>query len=390
MPNLPVRYTKPATIAMVKLPEVGFRDLYPALLADARTANTRRAREKDMTLFASWLQAPDPETACAMLCSGSRAQANAIVLAWRSVEAERGTSPASWNRRLCTLRKIVELANQLDLIDWHLTITGYNVKAYRDTSGPGRAGWRKLWQAAVNDGDGPTARRDRAFIRLMHDSALRVSEATQLDMIDLDLARARVNITGKGSHGQKRWVGLSAVCVELLTAWLEARGTIASEAVFVSRPEAKRDRSGARRMSQRVADSEAGRLLHSLRAAGMTYAAIAAELHARGMTTPTGKAWTSKYVAYCLYRLRPDRSFRLGTREVNRRLARLSELAGLGKVRPHGLRHEAITTSLDKTNGDIVKAQSFARHASVRTTQIYNDNRKDVSGECAALLGNDD
>lgn len=68
----------------------------------------------------------------------------------------------------------------------------------------------------------------------------------------------------------------------------------------------------------------------------------------------------------------------------------LGRKAGLGRrVRPHGLRHEAVTRVLQLTGGNIDAAQKFARHKDPKTTQRYNDNRADVAGQMARLLGDD-
>lgn len=56
------------------------------------------------------------------------------------------------------------------------------------------------------------------------------------------------------------------------------------------------------------------------------------------------------------------------------------------KIRPHGLRHAAITEVLDMTGGDIRSAQKFAAHASPNTTTKYDDNRTDVAGDMAKQL----
>jgi len=58
--------------------------------------------------------------------------------------------------------------------------------------------------------------------------------------------------------------------------------------------------------------------------------------------------------------------------------------AGVGlAVRPHGLRHAAITAALELTGGDVRKVQRFSRHSDVRVLQRYDDNREDLSGEVA-------
>lgn len=55
-------------------------------------------------------------------------------------------------------------------------------------------------------------------------------------------------------------------------------------------------------------------------------------------------------------------------------------------VRPHGLRHAAITEALDRTRGDVRRVQRFSRHRDLRILSVYDDNRADLAGEVAALV----
>jgi integrase/recombinase XerC len=55
-------------------------------------------------------------------------------------------------------------------------------------------------------------------------------------------------------------------------------------------------------------------------------------------------------------------------------------------VRPHGLRHAAITTALDATHGDVRAVQRFSRHAKVDTVLVYDDARRDLGGDVAKLV----
>jgi integrase/recombinase XerC len=55
-------------------------------------------------------------------------------------------------------------------------------------------------------------------------------------------------------------------------------------------------------------------------------------------------------------------------------------------VRPHGLRHLAITRALDLFNGDIRKVAQFSRHRDIRVLTVYDDNRLDSAGEVAAAV----
>jgi integrase/recombinase XerC len=60
--------------------------------------------------------------------------------------------------------------------------------------------------------------------------------------------------------------------------------------------------------------------------------------------------------------------------------------AGVGVVRPHGLRHSGITRALDVTNGNLRAVQQFSRHKNVNTLMIYDDNRRDYFGEIAEQI----
>ena len=55
-------------------------------------------------------------------------------------------------------------------------------------------------------------------------------------------------------------------------------------------------------------------------------------------------------------------------------------------VRPHGIRHTAITAFLEASNGNLIAAQSFARHRNANTTMRYYDNQLDVRGEAAVTV----
>ncbi len=83
---------------------------------------------------------------------------------------------------------------------------------------------------------------------------------------------------------------------------------------------------------------------------------------------------------------RASRGMRLSGKSVAALVARVAKAAGLGKVRPHGLRHAAITAALDVTGGNVRNVAVFSRHRDVRTVAIYDDNRTDLGGAVAALV----
>lgn len=60
-------------------------------------------------------------------------------------------------------------------------------------------------------------------------------------------------------------------------------------------------------------------------------------------------------------------------------VARLAQEAGITKkISPHSLRATAITLLLDCSNGNVRKAQRFARHADVTTRMRYDPAREDL------------
>jgi len=56
------------------------------------------------------------------------------------------------------------------------------------------------------------------------------------------------------------------------------------------------------------------------------------------------------------------------------------------RVRPHGLRHAAITEALELTGGNVRAVQRFSRHRDLRVLTVYDDNRSDLAGEVATLV----
>ena len=78
--------------------------------------------------------------------------------------------------------------------------------------------------------------RDRAMFELMYSSGLRLAETVSLDVADLDLKDALVQVTGKGA--KQRIVPVGATAREWLVRWLGERAGLAAAgegALFVGR-----------------------------------------------------------------------------------------------------------------------------------------------------------
>jgi integrase/recombinase XerC len=324
VPESPTIPTLPAAAVAVRP-----IDLYGALLADARKPTTRRARRQDIADLDRFLARkqlpPDPSLACAMFVAGGAPRANAIATAYTRSMLDKPLSPATINRRISTLRRLVKLARRFEVITWGLDVDSQPVENYRDTTGPGRAGWLRLL-AAARKAAGRTAKgkRDLAIVLLLHDQGSRRAEVTGLDLADLDAESGRLMVMGKGKT-EKAPMTLNARTLLALADWIAARGS-APGALFIR--------------------------LDNARVKGQ------------------------------LSRLDGD--------GVHLVVAHIGLKAKLSRpVKPHGLRHQAITRVLQLTNGNIDAGQKFARHKDPKTTQRYNDNRADVAGAMARLLGDD-
>jgi integrase/recombinase XerC len=79
---------------------------------------------------------------------------------------------------------------------------------------------------------------------------------------------------------------------------------------------------------------------------------------------------------------------RLSATSVYRIVRGYGEELGI-RVRPHGIRHTAISRAAEKTNGNLVKMAKFSRHRDFNTVKIYLDNLRDEGGEIARLVSDD-
>jgi site-specific recombinase XerD len=159
------------------------------------------------------------------------------------------------------------------------------------------------------DVSAPTGLRDRGLIELLYASGARVEEACTLTLDRLDLAQSQVRLEGKG--GKDRIVPIGGAAVRALRAYLaDARPVLLS---------------------------------------GVRVASLA----------PTDGIV-----------LRGDRGGPLGTRDARTIIARLADVAGVGHVTPHTLRH-SFATHLLEGGADLRVVQELLGHASLATTQRY-------------------
>jgi len=265
------------------------RDLrrYCSMLADRGKTGLGDVTAADVAEFLASLREGDAEHAALAVSSAARAviavrglHAFAVAQGLADTDPAREVPPPPPPRRLPK------------------AITLEEVERLLDAAGPGPD------EMSAD----PRLLRDRALLEFLYGTGARISEATGLDIDELQLdADSLVRLLGKGS--KHRVVPVGSYAVRALQAYLvRARPALAS---------------AARRVSS---------------------ASPAVFLNARGGRLTRQGAWGVLHAA--------------------------AERAGLAEVSPHTLRHSFATHMLDG-GADIRVVQELLGHASVTTTQVY-------------------
>lgn len=284
---------------------------------------TRVGYRSDLRQFCAFMQACDLNAAVCAITTLGIGRANSLALRWRDELASEGKAPASVNRHLASLRSLLKLARRLGYIEWTLDVQNLKRESRRDMSGPPIEVLPALLQAAADQDDLVMALRDIALVRLLLDRGLRRVEACETNIEHLELREKSSFIWVREKGKRERCkVDLADETANALADWL-------SEHPGSQSPKAP--------------------LFVGLRG--------------------------------------PKRGGRLSGRQVAVILQGLAKRAGINHpVRPHGLRHAAITRALDLSGGDLRRAQAFSRHKNLDMLRIYDDRRKELGKEMAQLV----
>jgi integrase/recombinase XerC len=206
------------------VPALGPVDVLAAFLA-GRNPRTFRAYDRDLRDFGRFLGQVEARSAVELLLNLPHGQANAAALAYKAHLVDRGLKAATIARRLAALRSVVKMARTVGRVSWALDIESPKAEPYRDTAGPGDAGWRTMLSEAKRAAASgrPKAVRDLAIIRLLHDLGLRRGELVALDLADVELEPASVAVVGKGKTDASR-LTLPDPTRDALTEWIGRRG----------------------------------------------------------------------------------------------------------------------------------------------------------------------
>lgn len=77
---------------------------------------------------------------------------------------------------------------------------------------------------------------------------------------------------------------------------------------------------------------------------------------------------------------------KLSDNMIYRIVKKHSQAAGIKPLSPHQIRHSGITSILDKTNGNLRRAQAYSRHANIQIVSIYDDRRQEEHKQAADLI----
>ncbi|MBD2006494.1 MULTISPECIES: tyrosine-type recombinase/integrase [Cyanophyceae] len=164
-------------------------------------------------------------------------QCDAMTLNWAALRYQNTAAirtalmkryaPATANKMLCALRRVLKEALRLDLMD----ATDY-AKAVDFPSIPVKKGLRgralsqdeiaALFKVCMDD-PAATGARDAALIAILRGAGLRRAEAVNLDLKDFNASSSKLEVRdGKG--GKDRTVYLPNVAIALVEDWLVVRG----------------------------------------------------------------------------------------------------------------------------------------------------------------------
>src|SRR5438309_11059916 len=133
-------------------PESAAARLLRAFL-NGRKAETITAYRQDLEDFQAFIQAPSLEQAASLLLARGPGEANALALDYKAHLMDRELAANTVNRRLTALRSLVKLGRTLGVVSWTIEVQSVKADPYRDTRGPGRAGFRDMLDSLAKRND---------------------------------------------------------------------------------------------------------------------------------------------------------------------------------------------------------------------------------------------
>jgi integrase/recombinase XerD len=202
-------------------------------LEDGLSSNTREAYQRDLRLYAHWLEARARDDAAPN--KGIDASTETLLLAYIA-QRHVGSRASTANRRLTVFKRYFRWALRERRIQADPTLRLTSAKQpLRVPKTLSEAQVTALLEAP--DIDTPIGLRDRAMLELMYASGLRVSELVTLKSVHVSASESILRITGKGAKERVVPFGEEAMAWlgrYLATARAAILGARASDALFVT------------------------------------------------------------------------------------------------------------------------------------------------------------
>jgi len=210
---------------------------------------TRLVYGRAMRRFAAWATDEDhdggsaPEVAMRVLVEAGSVAARQQALAWRAAMEAEGLTSSTVQSMLAALASCVAAFADAGVVDWTLPRIAPKVERRKDRAGPGRDAvaaiierLERLVAELPPSRERLSAIRDRALIRLLHNSALRRGSLSALRVGDVDLdadGGPQLLLQLKGKKERVRLL-IDEQSAGSLAEWLAASGGVDDDApVFV-------------------------------------------------------------------------------------------------------------------------------------------------------------
>ena len=299
-------------------------DLWREMIANKNSVNTQKAYEIDLRDFFGFYGMELNQVSVQQFLVLERSKAVQLVLKFRRyLMTQRKLKPASMNRKINAIKALAKYAYDVGVCQWKLDVDALK-QGKVEVYRDTRGVPPEDIQKILSYPDRSTmlGKRDYAMLQLLWGNGLRRAEVINLNIHDVDLGDRSLWVKGKGNSDTLQ-IKMNNSTVEAVDEWLISRLSYYS--------------SGDDSLFISLSNINRGKRL----------------------------------CAQTLYNL------------VNE----ISKAVNITKkMSPHRVRHSAITTVLERNQGNIKKAQSFSRHADPKTLIIYDDNLNAAQSEMSELL----
>lgn len=312
-------------------------------LATRGSPTTAQHYQRDINSLAEFLQT-DQEGAAEALLEG-KAQAELVVDHWLAWLAQvKNASTATRSRRLWAAQSFVKHARRREVVGYAIEVQAPKHIPRRKTAGPHHSAM-DLILLDLATSDDPASVRDAAIIACLYGLGLRHGELLSIRLMDCIPDKRYLGIVQKGRLGH-----------------LPVRQPDGQQR-DPSQPQPDREElAGIPDCIWQLLEAYHQWLLSVWPGIDRTLP-LWWRLDSRSMPVAIVSPYT---LSKMLHDRLTDR--------------------GLDPCSPHGLRHASITKVLDKANGNLRLAASFARHADLRQLARYDDGRRGQFNEAASLV----